>query len=118
MNKVLLGVLLGAALGAVDGASAWFYPEARAGIIGIVIGSTIKSMIAGIAAGWFARKVHSIPAGIVFGLAVGALLAFLVASLQHAHYLEIILPGSAVGAIVGWATQYYGRRSEPSLQVS
>jgi len=31
-----------------------------------------------------------------------------VAYLKHGYYLEIILPGSIVGALVGWATQRYG----------
>ena len=109
MNKILVGLLLGAALGAVDGATAWFTPAVRAGIIGIVIGSTVKGMIAGIAAGWFARKVQSVAWGIAFGLLVGALLAYGVAAMQHGYYFEIMLPGSIVGAIVGWATQRYGR---------
>jgi hypothetical protein len=109
MNKILVGLLLGAALGAVDGATAWFTPAVRAGIVGIVIGSTLKGMIAGIAAGWFARKVQSVAWGIAFGLLVGALLAYGIAAMQHGYYFEIMLPGSIVGAIVGWATQRYGR---------
>lgn len=109
MNKILVGLLLGAALGAVDGMTAWFTPAVRAGIIGIVIGSTVKGMIAGIAAGWFARKVQSVARGIAFGLLVGAILAYGVAAMQHGYYFEIMLPGSIVGAIVGWATQRYGR---------
>jgi putative effector of murein hydrolase LrgA (UPF0299 family) len=44
----------------------------------------------------------------LFGLAVGFVLAFLVACLQHGYYFEIILPGSIVGMIVGYATQRYG----------
>jgi hypothetical protein len=28
--------------------------------------------------------------------------------LEHGHYIEIILPGSIVGLIVGYATQRYG----------
>jgi len=112
MNKIALGLLLGAILGLLDGATAWFTPEARAGIVGILIGSTIKGMIAGFAAGWFARKVQSIAAGVVFGLAVGAILAGIIVALQHGqHALAIMLPGSCVGAIVGWATQRYGRGS-------
>jgi len=39
---------------------------------------------------------------------VGFALAFLVAYLQHGYYFEIILPGSIVGMIVGYATQRYG----------
>jgi F0F1-type ATP synthase assembly protein I len=108
MNKVLLGVLLGAILGAIDGASAWFTPAVRNQLLGIIIGSTIKGLIAGVAIGFFARKVNSLPWGIVFGLAVGFVLAFIVAQMQHGYYLEIILPGSIVGLIVGYATQKYG----------
>lgn len=113
MNKVLLGVLLGAALGAVDGLTAWLTPAVRPYMIGIVIGSTVKGIIAGVAAGWFARKVQSVPGGIVFGFLVGLLLAFGVAAMpsetgEH-YYFEIMLPGSIVGAILGWATQRYGR---------
>ena len=114
MNKILVGLLLGAALGAVDGMTAWFTPAVRAGIIGIVIGSTVKGMIAGIAAGWFARKVQSVAWGIAFGLLVGAILAYGVAAMQHGYYFEIMLPGSIVGAIVGWATQRYGRPARGS----
>lgn len=110
MNKVLIGLWLGAVLGAVDGATAWFTPEARAGIAGIIVGSTIKGIMAGVAAGWFARKVHSIIGGLLFGIAVGALLAGIIVALQHGqHAFEIMLPGTCVGAIVGWATQRYGR---------
>jgi predicted membrane protein len=108
MNKVLLGLLVGAVLGAIDGGTAWFTPAVRPTIVGIIFGSTIKGIIAGVAAGIFARKVNSLGLGILFGLAVGFVLAFLVAYLQHGYYFEIILPGSIVGALVGWATQRYG----------
>ena len=118
MNKVLLGVLLGAVLGAVDGLTAWLTPAVRPYMIGIVIGSTVKGIIAGVAAGWFARKVQSVPAGVVFGFVVGLLLAFGVAAMpsetgEH-YYFEIMLPGSIVGAILGWATQRYGRAAAPA----
>jgi hypothetical protein len=116
MNKILIGLLFGAVLGAIDGGTAWFTPEARAGIIGIVIGSTIKGMIAGAAAGWFARKVQNVAAGIVFGLAVGAVLAYGIVLAQGGKYFfEIMLPGSAVGAICGWATQRYGLPARQNL---
>ena len=114
MNKPLVGLLIGAVLGAVDGASAWFYgPEIQAQIVGIVIGSTFKGLLTGWLAGFFARKVESVPIGIVFGLLVGLGLSFAVASMgdesgKH-YYWEIMLPGSLLGAIVGFATQKYGR---------
>lgn len=46
--------------------------------------------------------------GILFGVLVGAFLAFLVALMQGDYYLEIVLPGTTVGLIVGFATQKYG----------
>ena len=111
MNKPVFGLLLGGFLGIFDGLTAWFTPEARSQIVMIVIGSTFKGLIAGIAIGYFAKKVHSLPLGILFGLAVGMFLAFLIAmspqpSGQH-YYFAIMLPGSILGAIVGFATQRY-----------
>jgi predicted membrane protein len=76
----------------------------------IIIGSTIKGIIAGVAAGIFARFVNSTIAGIIFGLIVGLGLAYWVAAAQGKYYFEIMLPGSIVGALLGWATQRYGRR--------
>jgi hypothetical protein len=108
MNKIWLGLLLGGVLGTFDGLTAWFTPEARAGIIGIVIGSTFKGIIAGVLIGYFARKVHSLALGILFGLGVGLALAFVIAYLQHGYYFQIMLPGGIVGLIVGYATQRYG----------
>ena len=67
--------------------------------MGIVVGSTIKGLIAGILIGYFAKKFNSLPLGIVFGLAVGLLLAFAVAAMpsengEH-YYFEIMLPGAS-----------------------
>ncbi len=37
MNKILVGMLFGLILGAADGASAWFYPEVRSQMTGILV---------------------------------------------------------------------------------
>ncbi|HEX2775401.1 MAG TPA: hypothetical protein VHN10_02050, partial [Candidatus Acidoferrales bacterium] len=108
MNKVLYGLILGGILGIFDGLTSWFTPEVRSQLLGIVVGSTIKGIIAGVLIGFFARKVNSLPLGILFGLGVGLLLAFLVAYMQHGYYFAIMLPGGLVGLIVGYATQKYG----------
>jgi hypothetical protein len=108
MNKVVYGLILGGVLGLFDGLTSWFTPEVRSQLLSIVVGSTIKGIIAGILIGFFARKVHSLALGILFGLGVGLLLAFFVAHIQRGYYFEIMLPGGLVGLIVGYATQKYG----------
>lgn len=111
MKKPVFGMVLGGILGIFDGLSALVSaPETAPGIVGIVIGSTLKGVIAGLLIGWFARKVNSLAAGVVFGLAVGAVLAWLitrmnVAAGQPAYTMEIMIPGAIVGLIVGYATQ-------------
>jgi hypothetical protein len=112
MNKIGLGVILGGVLGILDGLTAWFTPAVRSMLAGIVVGSMVKGLIAGLAIGYFARKVNSLPLGILFGTAVGLLLAYLVAAMpqpngEH-YYFAIMLPGAIVGLIVGYATQRYG----------
>jgi len=112
MNKILAGVLLGLVLGALDGGTAWFYPEARPLITGILVGSSFKGMVVGLLSAWFARKVQSTAWGITVGAGLGLLFAFLVAAndtLNGRHpYLEIMVPGFVVGAIIGFVTQRVG----------
>ena len=112
MNKIAVGLVFGLILGAVDGATSWFYPEARSMITGIMVGSSIKGMVVGLLSGWFARKVQSTGWGIAMGSGIGLLLAFLVAAADTVNgrhpYLEIMLPGFVVGAIIGFLTQRLG----------
>jgi hypothetical protein len=122
MNKIVLGLIVGGVLGIFDGLTAWFTPEVRAQLAGIVVGSTIKGIIAGALIGWFARRVNSLPLGIVFGLGVGLLLAYIIAAIpdesgKH-YYFEIMLPGGLVGLLVGYATQRYGARARERQPVS
>ena len=109
MSKILAGMLFGLVLGAIDGGSAWFYPEARPMITGIMVGSSLKGLLTGLLAGWLANKLHSVPWGIAAGGAIGLVLSFAVAAMDTVNgrhpYLEIIMPGFVVGAIVGYLTQ-------------
>jgi MFS family permease len=112
MNKPVLGLVLGGILGIFDGLTAWFTPAVRSQMMGIVIGSTVKGLIAGILIGYFAHKVHSLALGLVFGLGVGLLLAYGVCAMQPGpdhYYFEIMLPGAIVGTIIGYATQRFGQ---------
>jgi membrane protease YdiL (CAAX protease family) len=83
--------------------------------MGIIVGSTFKGVIVGLIAGFFARRVNSLPLGIAVGLVAGLLFAYLIAmqpdpTTGKHYYWEIMLPGSLAGAIVGYATQKFGRR--------
>ena len=116
MNKIVLGLVVGGILGIFDGLSAWFTPAVRAQLLGIVIGSTVKGLIAGVLIGYFAKKVNSLPLGLLFGLGIGLLLAYAVAAMPNPegkhYYFEIMLPGGIVGMIVGYATQRFGQSSQ------
>lgn len=114
MHKALLGLILGTVLGAVDGLTALVSaPEVAPQIVGIILGSMSKGLVAGVLIGWFARKVNNLAAGVVFGLAMGALFALPFAmatdpNTGQTYFWEILIPGSLVGLIVGFATQRYG----------
>ena len=113
MNKPVLGLVLGGVLGIFDGLTALVSaPEVAPQIVAIVLGSTFKGLLAGVLIGWFAKKVRSVTAGLIFGVAVGAFFAFLVAAMpqpsgEH-YYWQIVLPGSVVGLLVGYVTQRWG----------
>ena len=120
MPKILLGLLLGATLGLIDGASSYIYPypEVREQIVTIMIGSTFKGLLTGLVAGIVATRWRSLPLGIGVALLVGLGLSYLVASMPSEsgvhYYLEIMLPGAILGAVVGFATQRYGRGRQAS----
>jgi hypothetical protein len=105
MSKPVLGLTVGAILGFLDGASAWFSPEARHLMVTIVVGSTLKGLATGLIAGLVARLRRSIALGIGAGLLAGFVLSSLAAIGQDGHYLEIVLPGMLVGALTGFLTQ-------------
>lgn len=114
MSKPLLGLLLGAALGLLDGLSAFAYPGVATMMTSIIIGSTFKGVLTGLATGYFAGKLKSLPLGMLVGLLIGFALSYAVAANSpdpdgRYYYPQIILPGSAVGAIVGYACWRYGR---------
>jgi hypothetical protein len=122
MSKPVLGLVLGGVLGIFDGLSALVSapndPAIKTGIVGIVIGSMVKGLITGVLIGWFAKRTQSLGLAIVFGVAVGVTLAFLVCLLQKLggqppYYWQIMLPGGILGVIVGYVT--FSSRGTPAL---
>jgi len=105
MKNVAFATVLGGILGIFDGMTAWFTPDVRNQMVGIIIGSTVKGVVTGVLIGLFAQWVHSLVWGMLFGLAVGAFFAYLILLGNPGHALNIMLPGSLVGLIVGYAAQ-------------
>jgi hypothetical protein len=112
MSRPVLGFTIGTILGFLDGASAWFSPEARPLMITIVVGSTMKGLATGLIAGLVARWRRSMALGIGARLVAGFILSSLAAIGQSGHYLEIVLPGMLVGGIAGFVTQRYPQFEE------
>src|SRR4029453_9848484 len=105
MKKLAFATILGGILGIFDGMTAWFTPEVRNEIFGIIIGSTVKGIVTGVLIGIFAQRVNSLLWGTIFGLAVGAFFAYLILLGNPGHALNIMLPGSLVGLIAGDAAR-------------
>jgi len=121
VSKIMLGVVLGGVLGIFDGLSALVSapndPKIREGIVGIVIGSTFKGLLAGALIGWYAKRSSSLAATLGFGLVVGLALAFVISLMQklageNPYYWQIMLPGGILGLIVGYATFTQGKPAQ------
>ena len=108
MTKPILGLLLGGIVGVFDGLSALVSaPETAPQIAGIVAGSTVKGLITGVLIGVLAKKLKSLPLGMVTGALIGLVIAMPIA-IANKFYWQIMLPGTVLGLIVGYATQRYG----------
>ncbi len=121
LRRPVLGLLVGGVLGAFDGLSALVSaPEVREQIGGIVVGSSLKGLVAGLIVGAIARKITSTKLGVLVGTAVAFVLTAPIAHLNAVHsgqpsyYYKIMLPGALVGALVGYVTTRYGHRSAPA----
>jgi len=113
MKKPVFAMLLGGILGIFDGLTALISaPQEAPNIVGIVIGSTFKGVIAGAIIGLVAQKTQSMAITLAVGVTVGAFLAYLV-TIGSPYLWEIVLPGSIVGLIVGFASVKYRSRPAP-----
>lgn len=120
MNKALLGLILGTVLGAVDGLAAGLYPKVMAvegKLLFIALASSCKGLVAGLITGFIARKYRNLPVGIFLGFLIAVLVSLMPAitydpELGKTPFWEIMIPGSICGAIVGYATQRYGKGAD------
>lgn len=108
MKKPVFAMLLGGFLGIFDGLTALITggPEIPSQIGVIVAGSMFKGLVAGAIIGLVAQKTQSMAITVTVGLAVSASFAYLV-TIGSPYLWEIVLPGSIVGLIVGFASVKY-----------
>lgn len=110
MNKPVLGLVLGGVLGIFDGLTALLSaPETAPQIASIVIGSTGKGLVTGVLIGLVSRRLNNLALGVILGGAIGLLIAAPIAVMNR-FYWQIMLPGTVLGLVVGYATQRYGTR--------
>ena len=118
LTKPMLGLALGGTLGLLDGLSGFFEPSLAPVMGSVITFSLLKGLLAGVAIGYFSQRVRSMLMGIVAGIGIAAALSLLV--VLHAGmalFVDIVVPGMLLGAIVGFATQRFGRAAGPATAV-
>ena len=114
-TKPILGLTVGGFLGLLDGLSGFFEPSLAPIMSSVITFSLLKGLLSGIAIGYVSERIHSIPLGVFAGIAIAAVLSLLL--ILHAGMAllwDILLPGMLLGAIVGFATQRFGRKKVAS----
>jgi hypothetical protein len=109
MTKPVLGLILGGTLGLMDGLSGLLEPSLAPIMASVITFSMLKGLVSGIAIGYLAQKVRSMMWGILAGIAIAAIFSLMV--WMHAGmklFVDIVVPGMLLGAIVGFATQRWG----------
>jgi hypothetical protein len=115
VTKPMLGLAVGGTLGLLDGLSGFLEPSLAPAMTSVITFSLLKGLVAGVAIGYFSKKVHSMALGILAGLAIAAVLSLLVIlKAGMALFWDILLPGMLLGVIVGFATQRFGKSTAES----
>jgi len=115
LSKPMLGLAVGGVLGLMDGLSGFFEPSLAPVMGSVITFSLLKGLVAGITTGYVSERVRSMVLGILSGIGIAAVLSLLVVlRAGMALFLDIMIPGMLLGAIVGFATQRFGRKSEPA----
>ncbi len=116
LTKPMLGLAVGGVLGLLDGLSGFFEPTLSAVMTSVIIFSLLKGLLAGVATGYVSQRVDSMLLGILAGTGIAALLSLLVIlKAGMALFWDILLPGMLLGAIVGFATQRFGRTKQSAI---
>jgi hypothetical protein len=116
LTKPILGLAVGGVLGLLDGLSGFFEPSLAPVMGSVITFSLLKGLLAGVATGYVSQRVRSMLLGVLAGIGIAAALSMLV--ILHAGmalFWDILLPGMLLGAIVGFATQRFGRAKESAV---
>jgi hypothetical protein len=115
ITKPMLGLAVGGTLGLLDGLSGFFEPSLAPLMGSVITFSMLKGLVAGVAIGYLSQRVRSMVIGILAGIAIAAMLSLaVVLHAGMALFWDIMLPGMLLGAVVGFATQRFGRRGAPA----
>jgi hypothetical protein len=118
LTKPVLGLAVGGVLGLLDGLSGFLEPTLAPVMGSVITFSLLKGLLAGIATGYVSQRVHSMMLGILAGIGIAAALSLLVIlRAGMTLFWDILLPGMLLGAIVGFATQRFGRSRESAVVV-
>src|SRR6266478_2633212 len=115
LSKPVLGLAIGGTLGLLDGLSGFFEPSLAPEMTSVIAFSLLKGLVSGVVIGYVAQRVRSMALGILAGGVIAALLSLLVIlKAGMALFWDIMLPGMLLGLVVGFCTQRFGRRTEPT----
>ncbi len=110
LSKPMLGLALGGTLGLLDGLTGFFEPSLAPVMGSVIIFSMLKGLVSGVLIGYVSQKADSMLVGVLAGIAIAALLSFLVIlRAGMALFWDIMLPGMLLGLIVGFCTQKFGQ---------
>jgi hypothetical protein len=122
VTKPMLGLAVGGTLGLLDGLSGFLEPSLAPLMTSVITFSLLKGLVSGAVIGYFSKRVHSMPLGILAGVLIAAAFSMLlILKAGMALFLDIMLPGMLLGVIVGFATQRFGKQaadSRPAYPVS
>jgi hypothetical protein len=115
LTKPMLGLAVGGTLGLLDGLSGFLEPSLAPLMTSVITFSLLKGLLSGVAIGFVSQRVHSMAVGLLAGLGIAAALSLLVIlQAGMALFWDIMLPGMLLGVVVGFTTQKFGKRAEPS----
>src|SRR5229473_2479154 len=116
LTKPILGLAVGGALGLLDGLSGFFEPSLAPVMGSVITYSLLKGLVGGVATGYVSQRIHSMLVGILAGIGIAAALSLLlILRAGMALFWDILLPGMLLGAIVGFATQRFGRTKQSAI---